>query len=232
MVELGVHIWSDIACPWCYVGKRRFEQAVEQLPEGKSVNVEWHAYELNPSAPQKVDTSVPYVDRLAKKYGATPAQAQNMIDRMTGTAAAAGIEMDFENIKPSNTFDAHRLLQLAKTRGLSDALEERFFRAYLCEGICMGDHGALIKLAGDVGISVDDASAVLASDDFADEVRADETQAAAMSVSGVPFFVIGEFGIPGAQEADTFTHVLNKAFEQLETEPAFEEGAACGPDGC
>ncbi len=232
MTQLDVHIWSDIACPWCYVGKRRFEQAVAGLPPDKTISVEWHAYELDQSAPAVVDTRVPYIDRLARKYGATPAQAQAMVERMVGVAADAGIEMDFENIQPSNTFDAHRLLRLAKERGLSDALEERLFRAYLCEGARMSDHDALLRLAEDVGIEVDDAAAVLGSTDFSDEVRADELQAAKMGVTGVPFFMIGRYGIPGAQEQNVFTQVIEKAFADLSSEPSLDEGAACGPDGC
>ncbi|HEX6240937.1 MAG TPA: DsbA family oxidoreductase, partial [Polyangiales bacterium] len=141
---LRIDIWSDIACPWCYVGKRRLEAALKQFPA--PVAVTWHSFQLDPSAPRTLPASPPYAERLARKYGVPPAQGQAMITRMVQTAAEDGLAMDFERIQPGNTFDAHRLLHLAKLRGRQDALEERLFAAYLCEGQAIGEPEVLLRL--------------------------------------------------------------------------------------
>ncbi len=229
-MTIQIDIWSDIACPWCYVGKRRLEAALREFPQ--DVDVTWHSFELDPAAPKQLTNDVPYVDRLAKKYGRTAAQAQQMIDGMKTTAAADGLDMDFENIQPGSTFDAHRLLHLAKREGKQDELKERLFKAYLCEGALMSDHATLTRLATDVGLQADTVDAVLSSDLYADQVRGDEDAARKLGVSGVPFYVIAQrFGVSGAQPAEAFVNVLQRAAEE-QPKLEFAEGAACGPDGC
>ncbi|HEY0195238.1 MAG TPA: DsbA family oxidoreductase [Kofleriaceae bacterium] len=208
-------IWSDIACPWCYVGKRHLEQALETFPHKAEVEIVWRAFELDPSAPRVRDGSQSYVERIARKYGTPAAQAQLMIDRMVDTAARDGLDFRFDKIQPGNTFDAHRVVHLAHERGKQDAMKERLMRAYLTEGAAIGQPEVLAGLAR--------------------EVRADEAQARELGIDGVPFFVLaGRLGVSGAQPAETLRAALDQAWSDfhppgLET---FAEGAACGPDGC
>jgi predicted DsbA family dithiol-disulfide isomerase len=232
--QLQVDVWSDIACPWCYIGKRRFETALAQFADQDAVVVTWRAFELDPAAPAKRDTSEPYAARLAKKYGNTVAQAQQRIDQIVQLAATEGLPFDFQRIQPGNTFQAHRLLHLAHARGLQGALKERLLRGYLCEGVSLADHDSLLRLAGEVGLDVDEAVGVLSTDSYAAEVRADEQQAKELSISGVPFFRIGRYGVSGAQSPELLLRALQTAWAEL-PEPLETLGSAatvCGPDGC
>jgi predicted DsbA family dithiol-disulfide isomerase len=241
---LRVDIWSDIACPWCYVGKRRFEAALASFAERDSVQVVWRSFQLDPSAPRTLPEAPGYAERLAKKYGTTPAQGAAMINRMTETARLDGIAMDFDHIRPGNTFDAHRLLHWAHRADAQDALKERLFRAYLCEGKPIGEPDTLLGLVADLGLDVDGAQAVLATDAHAADVRADVAQARALGIDGVPFFVVGQrYGVSGAQSADTLRSVLERWCEENAAltvlQPPTEggtstsaEGEVCGPEGC
>ncbi|HEU4727566.1 MAG TPA: DsbA family oxidoreductase [Kofleriaceae bacterium] len=235
MEKLRIDIWSDIACPWCYIGKRRLEAALDRFAHRGEVDIAWRAFELDPSAPRVRDTSQSYAERLARKYHASPAQAQAMIDRMVGTAAGDGIEMRFDHIRPGNTFDGHRLLHLALEHDQQDALKERLFRAYLTEGKAIGEPEVLAALACEVGLDEQEVRAVLGSDRYAAEVRADEALARELGITGVPFFVMaGRLGVSGAQTSDVLLGALDRAWAELgkpELEQ-FAEGAACGPDGC
>lgn len=235
MKKLRIDIWSDIACPWCHVGKRRLEAALAQFPHANDVEITWHAFELDPSAPRTIDTStVSYANRLAKKYRSSVTEAQGMIDRMTEVARADGLDFHFEKIRPGNTFDAHRVVHLAGERGKQDAVKERFLRAYLGEGEAIGDPETLVRLAAEAGLDAEEVRATLAGDAYAKEVRADEAEAADVGIRGVPFFILGgRYAISGAQPAELLLRALNQAWNELAAKPApFEEGAACGPDGC
>lgn len=232
--QLNLQVWSDIVCPWCYVGKRRLEAALARFPGREHVHITWRSFELDTSAP-KIRDKQPYAERLAKKYGSTPEQAQGMIDRMVGVAKAEGLDFDFARAQPGNTFDAHRLLHLAHERNVQGALKERLFRAYLCEGEAISDHETLVRLAGEVGLNADEAQAVLSTDQYAREVRADEAQARAIGIDGVPFFVLAErYAVAGAQPAELLASALEKAWSELPDIERLEvaEGAVCGPDGC
>lgn len=235
--KLRVDVWSDIACPWCYVGKRRFEAALARFEHRDSVEVVWRAFELDPSAPRVRPTDMSYAERLAKKYGASVAQAQGMIKRMTDVAAGDGLDFHFEKIQSGNTFDAHRLLHLAHDRGVQDAVKERLLRGYMTEGEPIGEPEALSRLAGEAGLNPDEVRGVLASDAYAREVRADEEEARALGITGVPFFAfVGRYGVSGAQPVDLLLRTLEDVWDKLPTadEPSqpFSESAACGPDGC
>lgn len=233
MQQLRIDVWSDIACPWCHVGKRRLEQALARFPWREHVEVVWRSFELDPAAP-RVQEAGPYAARLARKYGASVADAQAMITRMTETAALDGLDFHFEKIRPGNTFDAHRLLHLAHLRGLQDALKERLFRAYLGEGEAIGDHEVLARLAVEVGLDADEVRTTLAGDAHARDVRGDEEQARRLGIRGVPFFVLaGSHAVSGAHPADALLAALNTAWEAAQAQPEIvAEGAACGPDGC
>jgi predicted DsbA family dithiol-disulfide isomerase len=232
MTPLRVDIWSDIACPWCYVGKRRFEQALQQL-DNTPVELHWHSFELDPGAPARVPEAR-QAERLAKKYGMSVQAAEQRMAHLSQLAQVEGIRFDFDQLKPGNTFDAHRVLHLAAARGQQDAVKERFLKGYLCEGLPIGEREVVARLAREAGLDAEEVEATLASNAYADEVRADEAQAAALGIHGVPFFVIGQrYGISGAQPAELLRRALEKAQAELAAaEPELVEGAACGPDGC
>jgi predicted DsbA family dithiol-disulfide isomerase len=231
MPRLQVSIWSDIACPWCYVGKRRFDAALARFEHTSQVDVTWRSFELDPSAP-RVRPMQDYAQRLATKYGQTREQAQARIDQLVSLARAEGITLDFQRIQPGNTFDAHRLLHWAHNHGKQAALKERLLAAYLSEGQPIGEHATLLSAAAAVGLDVDEALATLSNDGYADEVRNDEAEARALGIQGVPCFVLaGRYAIEGAQPTDTMLLGLQRAFREL---PALDiaEGSACGPEGC
>jgi predicted DsbA family dithiol-disulfide isomerase len=233
MAEFRIDVWSDIACPWCFVGKRRLERALEQFPHADEVNVVWHAFELDPAAPPERDPSVPHAARIAKKYGISLEQARANTDRLTQVARGEGITFDFEHIRSGNTFDAHRLVHLGHERGRQDAVKERLLKAYLEEGALMSDPATLVRLAGEAGLDEGEAADVLASDLFGDAVREDENQARELGISGVPCFVLdGRFAVSGAQSPQILLSALHQAWTARDRSPTFAEGAACGPDGC
>jgi predicted DsbA family dithiol-disulfide isomerase len=233
MPSLRIDIWSDIACPWCYVGKRHLEQALAQFEHARAVEVVWHAFELNPSA-QRESHEGPYAARLAKKYGMSVKEAQSRIQHLVDVGRADGLELDFERIRPGNTFDAHRIVHYAREVGLQDAVKERLLRGYLCEGEPIGEPEAVLRLAADAGLDADRVSAILSSDTYAREVRTDEAEAQRLGIHGVPFFVVGgRYALSGAQPAALMGRALSQAWEELAPAPVeFAEGAACGPDGC
>jgi len=232
---LRIDVWSDIACPWCWVGKRKLEAALADFAHADEVEVEFHSFELDPSAPKSVDTSqLSYAERLARKYGTTKEEGQGMIDRMTGVGADNGVEMRFDRIRPGNTFDAHRLLHLAHERGLQSALKERFFQAYLGDGEPIGEVEALVRVASEVGLEAKEARAILAADAYAQDVRRDEATAASLGIRGVPYFVFGhKYGLSGAQPVETLLEVLDRAWSETQPVPELVgQGLTCGPDGC
>ncbi len=235
--KFRIDVWSDIACPWCYVGKRRLERALADFPHREEVDVVWHAFELDRNAPKIRDTSVSYAARLASKYGCSNSEAQGMIDRMTNTAKADGLEFNFEKIRSGNTFDAHRVIHLAKEHGVQGAVKERLLRAYMSEGEALGDHEVLARLGGEAGLDPALVREVLASDRFTEDVRADEREAEEVGVRGVPFFVLGErYAVSGAQPAELLLRAITEAWNQerrsTATHVAESEGAMCGPEGC
>lgn len=213
-MPLPVHVWSDIACPWCWIGKRRLEDALSRFAARDEVELRFHSFELDPSA--KKDQHGTYVDRLARKYGRSAAEAQGMVDDMTARAAEEGLAIDFTAVRATNTFDAHRLLHFALEHGKQSELKERLMKAYFGEGALVSDHETLVRLASEVGLDGEAARAVLASDAHARAVRTDEREAAELGIDGVPFFVIGRYGVSGVQPAD----VLLSVFEKARTEAA------------
>jgi predicted DsbA family dithiol-disulfide isomerase len=229
---MRVEIWSDVVCPWCYVGKRNFEAALARFEHRDDVELIWRAFELDPSAPAEREGD--YATHLARKYGMSVEQARTMIETMTTTGAKAGAVLDFDRARPGNTFDAHRLIHLAGERGVQDAMKERFLRATFTEGEPIGDREALLRLAVEAGLSESEAAAVLESDAYADEVRAEESLAFELGISAVPFFVIDRtFGIPGAQPPDVILGALQRAWQKSvgRLELAGDAAAASGCDG-
>lgn len=234
---MKVEIWSDIACPWCAVGKRRFERGLAAFSHRDQVEVVWRSFELDPGAPRS--HGIPAVELLSRKYGVAVQQARAMNARLTGEAAKEGLSFDLEGVQVGNTFDAHRLIHFAATRDRRDAMIDRLFRAYLSEGESLGDPAVLARLAGEVGLDVDEVRTVLAGDDFSDAVRADEERARGFGISGVPFFAIDEkYGVSGAQPPEAFLSALTQAWEDRGEEAAVgapgaaDTVAVCDADGC
>ncbi|MBK8238925.1 MAG: DsbA family oxidoreductase [Deltaproteobacteria bacterium] len=234
MKPLRVEVWSDIACPWCWVGKRHLEQAIAGAGDLGDVEVVSRAFELDPAAPQQPEPGLDLVARLARKYGASMQQAQQMIDRMTQVGAADGLDFRFDRVVPVRTFDAHRLLHWAALEGRQPQLVEALFRAYMHEGRAVSDHEVLVELAAQAGLDPERARATLAGDAYTQEVRAEQKKARELGITGVPFFVVdGRYGISGAQPAAVLRKVLEQArSEQAEQAPAADDPLACGPDGC
>jgi len=226
MSPLRLDVWSDIACPWCYVGKRRLEKALADFPH--PVTVVYHAFELDPAAPQERDPTVPHVERLARKYGMSVAQAKMANDRLTEVARGEGLAFDFERIRSGNTFDSHRLVRLALERGLQAEMKERLMRAYLEEGQLMSDHATLTRLAKEVGLDEAEVTDVLSGDRYAIEVRRDEAEAAELGIGGVPCYVFDRsFGFAGAQSPQVMLSALNQAWSERDP----DEGGATAPGG-
>jgi predicted DsbA family dithiol-disulfide isomerase len=227
---MDVEIWSDIACPWCYVGKRRFEAALARFEHRDDVRVRWRSFELDPSAPAEREGE--RAARLAEKYGISVERAREMERQMTETAAGEGLEFRFDIQRSGTTFDGHRLIHLAAEHGLEDAMKERVLRAYFTEGELMSDHETLVRLAGEVGLDQDEARQMLASDRFADEVREDERTASQFGISAVPTFVIDRaIGASGAHPPEALLELLNEGWARRAPAPVIAGGEACGVDG-
>ena len=210
---MQVEIWSDVVCPWCYLGKRRFEQALSEFEHRGNVQVVYRSFELDPGAPAGETT--PTIERLADKYGMTPLQASQAQREMEQRAAGDGLTFRMANLRSGNTRDAHRLIQLAKDRGRQADLVERLHRAYFTDEDSVFDHEALTRLAVEAGLDRGDVADVLASDAYTDHVETDEAMARAIGATGVPLFVIDrKYGISGAQPADTITEVLEQAWRE------------------
>ena len=214
---MKVEIWSDVVCPWCYVGKRRFESAVDRFAHRDHVSVVWRSFELDPAArsapagPEDRD----YADRLAEKYRTTRDQAQQRTDSMTPTAAAEGLDLRFDRAVRSNTFLAHQVIHLAGDRGLQGQVKERLMRGYFTEGENVGDVDVLARLSGEAGLDPEETRAALTEQRYAEAVRQDESEAAALQIGAVPFFVVDRrYGVSGAQPAEQLLAVLDRAWQE------------------
>jgi predicted DsbA family dithiol-disulfide isomerase len=210
---IKVDIWSDIQCPWCYIGKRKFEAAVAAF--GGDVEVEYHSFELAPDTP--VDFEGTPLDYLSERKGISRAQAQTMVDRVVGIAASVGLDYHYDTIHQTNTVLAHEVLHLARAHGRQAELKERLLAAYFVEGRHVGRIEDLADLAAEVGIDRDEAVAALTDHRYLGDVKADVAQAAAYGINGVPFFVFDDrYGVSGAQESSTFLQVLEQVAAEVE----------------
>lgn len=204
---LRVDVWSDIACPWCYIGKRKFEAAVES--SGVPVEVEYHSFELSPGTPAEFPGH--HAEYLAAHLGASLEQAGAMLERVTGIAEAVGLHYDYDRLQTTNTVLAHQLIHYAKARGRQAEMKERLMKAYFEEGRHVGRIPDLADLAAEIGFDRDDVVRALESEEYLDAMRADVALAAEYGIRGVPFFVIdGKYGISGAQESATFVQALTQ----------------------
>jgi predicted DsbA family dithiol-disulfide isomerase len=228
-------------CPWCAIGRARFEAALAEFPHRDEVQVRWHSFELDPQAPREYPE--PLAEHLASKYGVSLDEAHGMHRRMAEVAAVDGLDFHFERARSGNTFDAHRLLHHALETGgpeLQDRLKERLFRAYLTDGEPIGDPEALVRVAAEAGLDPEESRAVLESDRYADAVRADELQARRYGINGVPFFVVGDkYGVSGAQPPEGLRQVLDTAWAGANpltlltpSGAGSDEGGACADGSC
>lgn len=208
---IKVDIWSDVQCPWCYIGKRRFEAGVAQF--GGEVEVEYHSFELAPDTP--VDYEGTPVDYLSQRKGIAPEQAREMIARVTGLAAGEGLAYDYDHIHQTNTVISHELLHFAKSKGRQLEMKERLLKAYFVDGEHVGRIPDLVAIAVELGFDRDEVTEALETHRFLADVKADMAQAREYGINGVPFFVIdGQYGVSGAQEAATFANVLEQVHRE------------------
>ncbi|MFE6994582.1 DsbA family protein [Microbacterium sp. NPDC057659] len=213
---ISIDIWSDIACPWCYIGKRNLEAGLAATAgdeDAPQVDITFHSFELSPDTP--VDFDGDEVDFLAGHKGMPREQVEQMLSHVTNVAAQAGLEYNFDKLQHTNTVKAHELLHHAKAKGLQHEMEERLMSAYFTEGKHVGRIDDLVALAAEVGLDAAEATEVLESSKYLEDVRADQAQARAYGINGVPFFVIdGKYGVSGAQPAEAFENVLRDVWAQ------------------
>ena len=216
---MEVEIWSDIMCPFCYIGKRKFEQALSQFPHQDQVKITWKSFQLNPDMKTEPDRSIN--DYLADMKGWSLDEARAMNDRVTAMAREVGLSYDFDRAVVANSFDAHRLIQLAKANGLGDAIEERLFKAYFTEGRNVADQATLLELGMEIGLDKIAIETLLSSDQFSREVKQDVYEAQQVGARGVPFFVLNRrYAVSGAQQPQTFLGALQTAWSEWEkTQP-------------
>ena len=232
---MKVEIWSDVVCPFCYIGKRKFEKALAQFAHRDAVEINWRSFQLTPDFQPIPGESIH--ESLAKKKGVSVEEGRKMNDYMTTAAQEVGLHYQFEKAIPANTFLAHQLIHLGAHHGRQDATKERLMAAYYLEGQNIGDLDTLVKLGTEIGLDANEIRAALTAGTYAEAVRLDEYEAQQINVRGVPFFVFEDkYAVSGAQPTELFAEVLEKVWD--ETKPAkpvptlVADGPACGPDGC
>jgi predicted DsbA family dithiol-disulfide isomerase len=210
---MQVEIWSDVMCPFCYIGKRRFEKALSAFPHRDHIEVRWRSFQLNPDLRAAHGTNIN--EYLAEHKGITLEQARELNGRVTQMAAEVGLHYDFDRAIVANSFDAHRFAHLAAAHGLGDAAEEALFRAYFTEGRDISDHPTLVQLGTEIGLEADEVQQALSGDAYAAAVHEDVREAARLGARGVPFFVLDQkYAVSGAQPEATFTGALNQAYTE------------------
>ncbi|MEZ2390324.1 DsbA family oxidoreductase [bacterium RCC_150] len=230
---MKIEIWSDVACPWCYIGKRRFETALAAFPYRDSVDVQWRSYQLDPGLPEHYDGSE--LDYLSQRKGMNPAQVTQMFDHVATQAKGEGLNYRFADVVVANSFTAHRLIHLAAAHGKQDQAKERLLSDHFEHGKDIGSQEYLGLLGQELGLPHAEVAELFSSDKYAEEVRQDIAEARAIGVTGVPFFVIDrKYGLSGAQPAEVFTQALTQAWQ--DANPLVPVGGAdadaCGPEGC
>jgi len=218
---LKIEIWTDVYCPWCYIGKRRLEKALQQFEHADQVEITWRSYQLDPGSPRQFEGTIN--DYLVAHKGIDHEQAESMHAKLTAMAAGEGLDYRFDLAQVGNSFDAHRLIHLAAKRKLAYQMQERLMHAYFTEGQPISDLDTLIQLATEVGLDAEEVRSALGSDTYAAEVRADIQQARAIGIRGVPFFLFEErYAVSGAQPTEVFIQALERTWEdfyKLESQP-------------
>ena len=244
---MKIEIWSDVACPWCYIGKRRFESALAEFPHRDQVEVQWRSNQLDPTLPEHYDGTE--LDYLSQRKGLAADQVTQMFDHVAAQVKGEGLTYRFDAVVVANSFTAHRLIHLAAAHGKQDAAKERLLSDHFEHGKDIGSPDYLTSLGADLGLDAAEVAELFSTDKYADDVRRDFAEARALGISGVPFFVIDrKYGLSGAQPAATFSTALEQAWQ--ESHPLVMVGSpqshggqngkadggqgaeACGPDGC
>jgi protein disulfide-isomerase len=207
---MQVEIWSDIMCPFCYIGKRKFEAALEKFPKKNEVEIIWKSYQLDPNIKEQPGKDI--YTYLAEAKGQTKEWSIKMHENVVNMAKSVGLEYNFDKAVVANSFDAHRVIQLAKKHGLGDAIEERLFKAYFTEGKNFADHETLAAIGEEIGLNREEILRVLNSKDLADNVHSDVEEGRRLGLQGVPFFVFNrKIGVAGAQDSTVFLQALEEA---------------------
>jgi predicted DsbA family dithiol-disulfide isomerase len=234
--KMKIEVWSDIMCPFCYIGKRNYEKALSKFKHAESVELVWKSFQLDPSTPTtKVEQST--YEYLAERKGWSMKECKEIHQSVTKTAKQAGLVYDFDNVKVANSFNAHRIIQLAKTKGLGDQAKEQFFKAHFTNGRDLNDKNDIVAIAELIGLTKDDMEEALTNSKYEEAVYADIQEASQLGIQGVPFFVMNrKYAVSGAQSPDLFLQTIEKAYEEWKKEnPAspFEviEGKTCTPNG-
>ena len=228
---MKIEIWSDYVCPYCYIGERQLEKALEGFSDKENVEISYKSFELDPTSSYEVTTNTK--DRVARKYGYTSEQAQQMIDNVTKYAKSVGLEYHYDTARYTNSFDAHRIAKYAETKGKGLEMSERLFHAYFTENKEMSDHKALKDIAVEIGLDELEVEDVLKNKKFAEEVRNDEYEASRLGIHAVPFFLInGKYSLSGAQPPEAFENIFEKVLKEEKIETDNLGGMVCGIDGC
>ncbi|MCM3442251.1 DsbA family oxidoreductase [Metabacillus halosaccharovorans] len=229
---MKIEIWSDFVCPFCYIGKRRLELALEQFPHKDQVQIEYKSFELDPHAPTHSEQGI--YEALAAKYGSTVEQMKQMNKGLIQQAAELGLSFEFEGMKPTNTFDAHRLSKYAKTIGKDKEITEKLLSAYFTKSKNVGDIDTLVEVALEAGIEREKALEVLSNKtSYEEEVRNDQSLAKQYGIQGVPFFLLNQkYAISGAQSPETFAGALQKVWNEEHQKPMFQDLTVSDPDVC
>ena len=224
---MKVEIWSDIMCPFCYIGKRNFEAALNEFDAKNEIEIEWKSFQLDPTIPKSSENKVSTYEYLAERKGMPVERSKELHDSLVETARKVGLTYNFEKAVVVNSFDAHKLIQLAKTKGLGDAAEESLFKAYFTDGKDMSDHSTLIRLGKEIGLNEEEINAALVSEEFEAKVNFDVSEGSQLGVTGVPFFVFDrKYAVSGAQPIETFLNALKQSHAESKN-----EGATCVPGG-
>lgn len=228
---MQIDVWSDVACPWCYIGKRRFERALEGFAHRDDVEVTWHSYQLDPTLPERYDgTETEY---LASRKGMPEAQVRQMFAHVTEQAAGEGLRYDFDALVVANSLRAHQLLHLAKEHGAADAVKEALLSAHFEHGDDIGDADTVVRIGTDAGLDEQAIRDELDSGSRIPAVRADVAEAQRLGIQGVPCFVIDmQYAVSGAQSSEVFASALDQAWQASHPLQVVAQGETCGPDGC
>jgi predicted DsbA family dithiol-disulfide isomerase len=230
---MKVDIWSDVRCPFCYIGKRKFEMGLEKFSNKNNIEVEWHSFELDPTLVTQTDVNT--IDHISEVKGISRKQGEEMHEYVSNVAKEVGLDFNFDKTVVANSFNAHRLIQLAKVKGVANEVEEALFKAHFTEGKNIDDAETLMNIGVSAGIERDELKNTIDSEEFSKQVRQDEQQAQLYGINGVPFFVLNnKYGVSGAQSPETFSQALTQAWEDFEKEKKpliITEGESCTTDG-
>jgi len=235
--KMKVEIWSDVMCPFCWIGKHLYEKALDEFPHRDKVETEWLSYQLDPDIPENMDGKVTTLEYLSERKGMSHNEVLGMYKRIEEMGKQHGANFNFDKTIVANTFKAHRILQLAKEKGLSDRAENRFFKACFNEGLDLGDDNTLVQIGQEIGLVEKDIKAALSDESYAYKVKQDIQEAHNIGLKGVPFFVFNRrYGISGAEPLHIFSQTLNQAYVEWERSNTssglnISSGQSCSIDG-